>query len=171
MKIFKEEQRFTQLWLIILVLVSTLVPLAIIVGSYIENPERFSPLEFALIVVLIVLACGLIFIFKLSTRVDEIGIHYKFFPFHINYKHIYWKDIKSAHIRTYDAIAEYGGWGLKGGALWNKSNGTAINVSGNIGMQLELKNGKKLLIGTNKPNEAKAVLETYKHQLITITNV
>ena len=62
-------------------------------------------------------------------------------------------------------LLEYGGWGLKGGLLWKKSKGIAINVSGNIGIQLELKNGKKLLIGTQKLQEAKQVLDTYKNKL------
>ena len=39
----------------------------------------------------------------------------------------------------------------------------AINVSGDIGIQLELKNGKKLLIGTQKEAEAKSVLQTYQN--------
>jgi len=37
----------------------------------------------------------------------------------------------------------------------------AINVSGDIGIQIELKNNKKILIGTQKETEAKNVLNTY----------
>lgn len=70
-----------------------------------------------------------------------------------------------AYVRTYDALSEYGGWGLKGGALWNNSKGKAINVSGNIGIQLELKNGKKLLIGTQKKKEAENVLLNYQTKI------
>ncbi|WP_299524386.1 hypothetical protein [Winogradskyella sp.] len=165
MRIFKEEQRFTQLWLIVLVVVSMMVPLGIILGSYIKNPNRFSGLELITIIGIITLASGIIFIFKLSSRIDELGIHYKFFPFHLKSRLIKWQDINTAYVRTYDAITEYGGWGLKGGALWKKSKGTAINVSGDIGIQLELKNGKKLLIGTQKENEAKKILETYKSKI------
>lgn len=171
MRIFKEEQRFTQTWLIALVIVSMMVPLGIIIGTYINKPDSFSTSEFILIIGIIALASGIIFIFKLSSKIDEQGIHYKFFPFHRKYRIIPWYDIHSAYVRTYDAITEYGGWGLKGGALWNKSKGIAINVSGNIGIQLELKNGKKILIGTQKQNEAMAVLETYKEKLITNTDV
>ena len=102
----------------------------------------------------------LIFIFKLTTRIDENGIHYQFFPFQFKLKLISWNEITRAYVRIYDPVGEYGGWGLKGG--WSKSKGKAINVSGDIGIQLELKTGKKLLIGTQKKEEATKVLQTYQ---------
>lgn len=165
MRIFKEEQRFNQLWLIILVVVSLLVPIGIIIGSYIKNPDSFSTLGVLSTIGIVLFASGIIFLFKLSSRIDESGIHYKFFPFHIKYKLIKWDEIDSAYLRTYDAINEYGGWGLKGGAFWNKSKGTAINVSGDVGIQLDLKNGKKLLIGTQKRKEVEATIRFYKTKL------
>jgi len=161
MRIFKEEQRFNQLWLIILILVSVLVLLGIIVGTYIKDPNSFSNPELLIIISTLILASGIIFLFKLSTRIDEKGIHYKFFPFHLGFKTIQWNELANAYIRTYSAMSEYGGWGLKGGALWSKSKGKAINVSGDIGIQLVLKNGKKLLIGTQKQEEAKRIVATY----------
>jgi len=61
----------------------------------------------------------------------------------------------------YYPISEFGGWGLRGGFFFNKGKEKAVNVSGDIGIQLIFKNGKKLLIGTQKKEEAKRVLETY----------
>lgn len=160
MRIFKEEQRFTQTWLIVIIVISLIVPLAIIL----KEIDKLSTSEIIISIGTIILASGLIFLFKLSTRIDEKGIHYKFFPFHIKFKTVVWNDIENAYIRTYDAISEYGGWGIRGGALWYKAKGKAINISGNIGIQLELKDGKKLLIGTNKKEQAQDVLSTYKTQ-------
>ncbi|WP_299363110.1 hypothetical protein [Winogradskyella sp.] len=171
MRIFKEEQRFTQSWRIIIIILSMMVPLGIIVGIYTTEPQRLSSLEFVLIAGLIILASGIIFLFKLSSRIDELGIHYRFFPFHQNFKLIRWNEINSVYVRTYNAISEYGGWGLKGKIPWKKSKGAAINVSGNVGIQLELKNGKKILIGTKKQKEAKATLETYKEKIIKSKHV
>ena len=160
MRIFKEEQRFTQTWLIVIIVISLIVPLAIIL----KEIDKSSASEIIISIGTIILASGLIFLFKLSTRIDEKGIHYKFFPFHLKFKTVVWNDIENAYIRTYDAISEYGGWGIRGGALWYKAKGKAINISGNIGIQLELKDGKKLLIGTNKKEQAQDVLSTYKTQ-------
>ena len=162
MRIFKEEQRFNQIWLIALILVSILIPIGIILSEYVKDPNSFSTIELVSIIAFILLVSGLIFVFKLSTRIDEEGIHYKFFPFHWSFRVINWNEIENIYVRHYDAISEYGGWGLKSGAIWNNSKGKAINVSGSIGIQLELKNGKKLLIGTKKQNEAESVLATYK---------
>jgi Mn2+/Fe2+ NRAMP family transporter len=166
MRIFKEEQRFTQPWLIILLAMTMLIPIAVMSVTYIKNPNTFSILEFVGTLAMVILAPAFIFIFKLTTRIDEKGISYQFFPFHLKFKTIEWSKIGKAYVRKYNALNEYGGWGLKGGALWSKSKGIAINVSGDIGIQLELKNGKKVLIGTQLKEDAKSVIETYKHKII-----
>jgi hypothetical protein len=171
MRIFIEEQRFNQLWIIVIVIVSMVIPLGIILGTYIKDPSSFSVEQLIIILGLSILAPGIIFLFKLYSRIDEKGIHYKFFPFHWSHKIIEWYDIDKIYVRKYDALSEYGGWGFKGGALWNKAKGKAINVSGEIGIQLELKNGKKLLIGTQKSKEVETVLEYYKTKFNNEGNV
>ncbi|MGJ8743066.1 hypothetical protein [Polaribacter sp.] len=165
MKVFKEEQRFTQTWLIILLVISLVIPVSIIVKEYLEENSKMSTNKLILTLTLILASILFIFIIKLTTRIDEKGIHYQFFPFHFSLKLIPWNEISSAKVRSYDPIGEYGGWGLKGGAFWNKSKGEAINISGDIGIQLKLTNGKKLLIGTLKKEEAKRVLQVYKENL------
>lgn len=165
MKVFKEEQRFTQLWLIVLMAVSLVVPIAIIVKEYTKENSSLSTLDLIIFISLMLLSGLLIFLFKLTTRIDEKGIYYKFFPFHIKMKLISWDEITEAYVRTYDPIGEFGGWGLKGGALWNSKKGKAINVSGDIGIQLTLKTGKKLLIGTQKRAEAENVIKTYSAKI------
>jgi hypothetical protein len=163
MKVFKEEQRFTQTWLIILMVVSIIIPIAIMVQEYYKENTNMTTNQFVFTIVGILISVLLIFFFKLTTRIDEKGIHYQFFPFHFKLKLIPWNEVSKASVRTYNPIGDYGGWGLKGG--WTKSKGKAINVSGDIGIQLELKNGKKLLIGTQKANEVKSVLETYSSKI------
>jgi len=50
--------------------------------------------------------------------------------------------------REYKPIREYGGWGIR-----YVIGGIAYNVYGNKGVQLILKNKKKVLVGTQKPEE------------------
>jgi hypothetical protein len=64
-----------------------------------------------------------------------------------------WEQVKRAYIRQYNPIKEYGGWGLK----WSSTN-AAYNIMGNVGLQLVLQNGKKILIGTQKPEELRSFL-------------
>lgn len=167
MRIFKEKQRFAQLWLILLMAISALVPIGIILNQYFKDPKSMSVLSLTSTILIILVATCLIFLFNLTTRIDEQGIYYKFFPFHLKQKKIPWSAISKAYVRQYDALSEYGGWGLKGGRFWNKAKGTAINVSGDIGIQLELKNGKKLLIGTQKEKEASSTLSNYQLKITT----
>lgn len=165
MKIFKEEQHIKQNWLKVLLAVSIVVPIIMVTKEYLEEISKITTNEFVLILLGISISVAFIFFFKLKTRIDEIGIHYQFSPFHLKMKIIQWKEIKKVHVRNYDPIGEYGGWGLKGGFFWNKEKGKCLNISGDIGIQLLLKNGKKLLIGTQKKEEAIQVLKTYKNKI------
>jgi hypothetical protein len=166
MKVFKEEQRFTQWWLIIILAICTLIPIATIAQKYLKENVVASNKELIVTIVVIMVSFSILFLFKLTTKIDDKGIHYQFFPFHFSMKLIPWNEISKAGIRTYFPITEFGGWGLKGGFFFNKGKGKAINVSGNIGIQLILKNGDKLLIGTQKKEDTIRVLETYKNKLI-----
>lgn len=163
MKVFEEVQRFRQPWILILLTVSILVPIGLIIKEYTSEHTSMSTVGFLAILFTMLLPVLLIFSFTLKTRIDEKGIHYRFFPFHRTLRTILWQEILTASVRKYDAITEYGGWGLKGG--FRRKKGVAVNVSGNIGIQLELANGKKLLIGTQKQYEAIRVLKTYEHKL------
>ena len=159
MKVFNEEQQFRQLWLMVLLGFSLLVPVGLIINEYIKYNTSMTNNEFLGSLIGIIASVLLIFIFKLSTRIDEKGIHYQFFPFHFSMKTLLWSEITKAEVRTYDPIGEYGGWGLR--YSFNKKKGNAVNVSGDIGIQLTLKNGKKLLIGTQKKEAVSRVLKTY----------
>ena len=55
-------------------------------------------------------------------------------------------------------IAEYGGWGVR-----MRRGGMAYNVSGDRGVQLELMDGKRILIGSQRAGElADAIRERMK---------
>ncbi len=162
MRIFKEEQRFTQPLIIVILIMSATVVVGLTTKEYLSEGSNMSSTELLTVIGTFLAFTLPIFFFKLITRVDEKGIHYRFVPFHGKYRTISWKDIKTAYVRKYDAITEYGGWGLKG---FLSKKGRAINVKGNIGIQLELKNSKLLLIGTQKEYEVKKVLETYQSKL------
>ena len=88
--------------------------------------------------------------FRLDTIIKRDRIYVRFFPFHITFKHYNWNNLTKSFVRQYAAISEYGGWGLKFGLL---GKGKAYYVSDDKGLQLEFNNKKKLLIGTNKPDE------------------
>jgi hypothetical protein len=51
---------------------------------------------------------------------------------------------------------EYGGWGIR--YSWN---GIAYNTKGNMGLQIVMNTGKRILIGTQKPEELAAYLKKF----------
>jgi hypothetical protein len=148
---FNEEQRFRQLWIWIVILGS------IGVWIYSMTVQVFMDHDFGnnfgsdlLLILLGILPLLLIYLFfslKLITMVNKDGVHYRFAPWQRKFKVIHPEDIREYKIRKYRPLIEYGGWGVRQGF---RKYGTAYNVSGNIGMQFTLKNGKKFLLGTRK---------------------
>lgn len=112
-----------------------------------------------LIVIASILPVFLLFYFlRLKTEIDERGIHFQFLPFQFSKKTILWNDMENCHVRTYNAIKEFGGWGYR--TSFGRG-GKAYNVKGDKGIQIVLKTGKKILIGTQKEADAKEVINRY----------
>lgn len=149
---FYEKQRFRQWWLWLIII----FVLGFSVYNFIENRAYFSTGEIIASFAVLIIIFILFFIIKLETKIDELGIRLRLFPFHLQFKYFPWATIQKAYIREYSPIGEYGGWGLRMG-LFGK--GKAYNVSGNIGLQLVFNDNKKLLIGTQKSEEIKFFLE------------
>ena len=63
-------------------------------------------------------------------------------------------DLSEYYARTYRPIWEYGGWGIR----CSFGKGKAYNVSGNKGVQLVFKSGKRLLIGSQRADELEEAL-------------
>lgn len=155
MKAFQETQRFNQWWLkaiLIIIMVVTIIPLFLVKQQTNVGSADIIAASVGLIIVLAVSV--FIFSLQLKTSINSRGIAYQFKPF--QKKTIPWKEIKKCYVRTYSPLKEYGGWGIRWGL-----NGRALNVKGNKGIQIVLKNNKNILLGTQKENEAKNVIETY----------
>jgi hypothetical protein len=110
------------------------------------NPKWILPLWLIWAVMTLIdgtLAFGL----KLVTEIHPDGICVFFGLLGFPSKRFDWSEIARLYPRTYRPIAEYGGWGIR----WGKS-GAAYNLGGTQGLQLELKNGKRFLIGSQDPS-------------------
>ncbi len=103
------------------------------------------------LILAIVLVTALIVLFakaKLITQIDKKFISYKFFPLHKSYRKIAWKSVSKCEVVTYQPVSQYGGWGIRAG-----KNGKVFSVTGNRGLQIVLRTGERILIGTRKANE------------------
>jgi len=160
--IFREVQTFssTLRWLLVVLMAISLAIFAIALWETITNPKTtntFVPILLSIIAMAIPIAVTILFfILKLETEVRTDGLYVRFYPMHIRFKKFTGQDLAEYYCRTYKPIREYGGWGIKCSFT---GKGKAYNVSGNKGVQLVLTNGKKLLIGSQKPDELAAAID------------
>jgi len=157
--LFTERQRFKQ-WLLWLILLGINGIFLFGVFKQIIGGQQFGnkPMSNAGLLIATGLTIILTILFvniRLDTTIKKDGIYVRFFPFHIKFKHYTWDRLTKSFVRQYSPLTEYGGWGLRIG-LFGK--GKAYNVSGDKGLQLEFIDNKKLLIGTNKPDELRKTL-------------
>lgn len=147
--LFTEKQRFRQWWILLLLAVTT----GIMVDGIIQG-NNSSP-DIGLIISMLIPIGVMFLVYKmcLVTSITKSGISFQLKPF--KFHHLDWTEIDKAYVRTYSPILEYGGWGYR-----ISRKGRAYNIRGKEGLQLELKNGQKILIGTQKTAELKKVLKT-----------
>jgi len=141
---YYESQKFNQWWLWLL---NFVVLGSVLWGGYQEfqggMPLWQIVLGVGLFAILALIPMALI---ELRTTITDDGVEVRFWPF--SRRRIFRSEIKSMQVRSYSPIGEYGGWGVRRGPA-----GRAYNMMGNRGLQLELHDGEKILIGTQSPEE------------------
>ena len=166
---FREEQRFRQVWIWLLIL-----PLCVGVGGFfvwamVEQLVRGrvvgnQPMPDLMLMIVgplfILLMAGMLWLMwaaRLVTEVRDDGIYIRFYPFHRDFRGFLWEEIESFEVRTYRPNLEYGGWGIRMGA-----DGGAYNVRGNKGLQLTFRYGTAggVLIGSQRPEELAMAVES-----------
>jgi hypothetical protein len=151
--LYREVQHFRQLWLWLLlagvagVSIWSFVQQIIIGRPFGQNPAP----DAAVAIIGAVLGIGLPVVFyaaNLTVEVRSDGLYYRYFPFHRSFRRIPADSLVKFAPHTYSPIRDYGGWGIRYGR-----GGKAYNVSGNRGIMLELTDGQRLLIGSQKPED------------------
>jgi hypothetical protein len=156
-----EEQRFRQWWIWVIVVVVAAIGWwgfvqQIVLGEPFGNNPA-SDLAVWLLWVFIGLGLPLLFLFirlTIEVTADEVVIRYR--P--LVKRRIPLADIEGVRARTYRAVREYGGWGIKG---WSFKN-VAYNVSGDRGVQLTLRDGRRVMLGSRHPDELAQAIETQR---------
>ncbi|MEM9259217.1 MAG: hypothetical protein AAGA62_06185 [Bacteroidota bacterium] len=147
---FNESQKFNQWWLWLLNI--GLFIMLLLVG--IDGFERTESWEAFIGVGVMALTMILLATIELRTKITADGLEVKFWPF--AKKRIFRSEIKKAQVRKYSPLREFGGWGYRIGP-----GGKAFNMYGNQGLQLEMTDGEKLMIGTQRPEELAEFMRWY----------
>ncbi len=160
MRVFKETQKFDQWWMKLIYIGMVAMLLYSLYTWYIAHEAVGNVGAKDTTGQLIMMACilpvlVLFYVFKLRTEIDEIGVHYQFLPFHFSKQTLRWAEIEKCYVRTYSPIREYGGWGFRASI---SGKGKAYNVKGSKGIQIKLKSGSEILIGTQRDADAEQVI-------------
>ena len=156
--LFTEEQKFTQWWLWLLLL-SPLFVLVYSIFAPIFNETVFAQGNYSFIIIpssdfwipfFILLTILLLFLLlKLKTEITSERISMRFFP--LFSKQWLWSDVQRAKVISYGFV----GYGIR----ISLKHGMVYNVKGNKGLALFLKNGKKVVLGTQRPEALKKVIQ------------
>ena len=150
--LFTEYQRFNRWWHWVIMAGVTIVPLAV-VGFMFIRFQRVRILFWPAVLVGLVPAAtmALVYFVRMSTtlRTDQLTVH--FFPFR--------RRIPLAQIESFEALKyhwmDLGGWG----ARWN-GDYWSFTVHGDWAIRLRLREGRRLVIGTQRIDELTSALES-----------
>ncbi len=145
---FSERQSFSPRILGFIVISTALV------GFYAYFATRHAPgAEIGLLILAgsLVFVVALFSLLGLTTTVTDEGVRVKGLIF-VN-RLIRFDAVASAEMRRYKPLAEYGGWGYRIGP-----SGKAYNAQGDEGVQLVLKDGGRVLIGSQRAAELAAAI-------------
>jgi hypothetical protein len=149
--LFREDQRF-RIWMfwVPIAIVTTVVWWQFIEQVVRNNPQGTQPIPNWLAWILVIVF-GLGFpafalLVRLVTEVYPSELRVRVFPFRST--GIPLADVVEAEVREYSAQREFGGWGVRTGR-----SGKAYSAYGTQGVQLWLKEDKRILIGSQKPHQ------------------
>jgi hypothetical protein len=155
--LYREEQHFRQWWVWLLVIGAAAVSwwpfIAQVIGG---TPVGQNPApDWAVVVIWLFVGIGLPLLFGLVALVlevipDAVIIRYRPFTRRI----IPIDQIERVEPREYNAVKEYGGWGVKG---WSRQK-VAYNVSGGRGAELTLSDGRRVMLGSQRADELALVI-------------
>lgn len=156
---FQEIQQFRQSWLWVILIGLDLLMVALILWFSVFEPGELDVAAITILGItsLLMIAMSIAFFHVgLVTEIRNDGIFYRFKPFQRKFKTIRMDELQSVDVKKYNPVMEYGGWGIR---IGRKKRGSAYNVSGNIGILFIYTSGKKILLGTHKPESVRKALQ------------
>jgi len=153
---FKEIQKVSLNWKwVLFIALYILMAWALVEQFYEHKYDIPGVISIVFSIVIIVFFNVIILCTKLETEINQNSISYQFKPFHRKPRVIELGDISEIYLRQFKPYKEYGGYGIQRKLKYGQS----FTVSGRSGLQIIIKNGKKILIGTQKPKEIETIVK------------
>ncbi len=166
--LFKEEQRFGQWWIWLLLLSAFGISVGPVWYGFFsqvttgqpwgDNPASDGALVLTASLTTLMMA-GIFLLFKTMRLQVEIlgnGLRFRYPPIIRKWRNIERTEIERYEVGKYRPVVDYGGWGIKRKL---GRHGWAYNVKGNIGLKLFLKNGKTILLGSQREQALSYAME------------
>ena len=156
--IFEEVQSFRDTWIWTLLLVSSIMPLIIVLAVGLSDPGMRKDLWWIMLLVGGIEALNLwIFgVVKFETYITEDGVYYRWSPFFRKYSYLPASSIKESNYRKWTAMK----WGFTIKPGWGRCH----TVNGKDGFQFQLADGRKFYIGTQQQQAFQHALQRIVHQ-------
>ena len=151
--LFHEEQQFKRPWLFVLSVVAMLIPIGILVSEIMKKKLNIQELVLSLIAVTVIEIpiFAYLYLSKLETIVTAEGLGFRWWPLQRKYRMLFKENIMDIKTRKSPAMTY--------GYHWLPGFGWVNNVRGRMGVQIKMKSGKRLYIGSVKIDELKTALE------------
>ncbi len=153
---FTETQKINQLLFKLIYIVSTAATLSVVVGTSIVSGKTTDLFLILGLVVFLVIIYFLVFDSKAETRIDTVGISYRYWPLIREWKTIPWQNIEKLEIKKINPLSDYGGWGYRFG---QRSKGIILSKEALI---ITRKNAKSFTISTKKVQQMRDEIK-HKH--------
>lgn len=95
---------------------------------------------------------------KLRLTFYDKGIRYRFTPFHWQTHEIRWEEVEEARLIHFNALAEYGGWGIRYN-FFTKTK--AFVTQGGQGLFLTTRNGRRRLFSIQQPAQVQPFISAF----------
>jgi hypothetical protein len=154
--LYEEEQRFSRVaWIWAAMLVLLLAPMIMILSGD-EKPSQDEMTSVLLSTAFAFIPMvAIIFFARLQFKIDATGIHYKFFPAVFKWKTIPKSIIESFEVSEKRNLIEKIAIGYRRNRL---NNSITMNISGIKFARLQLRDGRKLKIGSENPETLERAL-------------
>ncbi len=157
--IFREVQRFRQLWIWLLILgVAAMQWYGWVQQILLGQPFGDNPgPDWMVWLFWVLFGIGLPLFFLwlcLVVEVNDEGVWLRFIP--LTRRLIRFADIERCEAVDYQPLRQYGGWGVRG-----FSSNRAYNVSGRQGVRLTLRNGDVVLIGSQRAADLALAIDSH----------
>ncbi len=164
--LFREEQRIAQRLLLTVLVIDTLVIWGIIafalyrevaMGQRWAQLSMLSPLALTAIAIAFLVPLVLLILMmqlRVVTEVHRDGLTIRLLPFNRRPYTMPLDQVTHIERTTFDAMREYGGWGVRG-----TDADRAVIGGGNQGVRLTFRDGRRLLIGSRRPDDLMTALQ------------